>query len=186
MIKGFFFDLDGTLVDTHQANYQAYKKALEVFGISITFDDFKKTIGHHAQDFLPKLAPGLKPYQYKQISDKKAVYYKDVVHISELNTKLVQFLDMVSKDNQIVLITTARRVNAKAVLEHHRLTSYFDHIITREDVRDSKPSPEAYQLALKKTGLTNAEAVAFEDSEVGRSAAEAAGIPVVMVREFTV
>ena len=39
-IKCAVFDLDGTLVDTRKVNYQAYNKALEIFGHSIDYDYF--------------------------------------------------------------------------------------------------------------------------------------------------
>lgn len=184
MIKGFFFDLDGTLVGTHQANYQAYKKALDEFGVEIEYGEFEKTIGQQAQVFLPELAPKLNKDNYRDIAVQKAEYYKDFLHLSKLNTKLVQFLDMVAVHDQTVLVTTAKRANAEAVLRHHRLTDYFDHIVANEDVSESKPSPEAYNLALTKTGLHSSEAIAFEDSKVGREAAEAAGLSVIMVKEF--
>lgn len=186
MIRGFFFDLDGTLVDTHRANFEAYRRAIqEVSGAEITFEDFKRSIGHVAKTFLPWFAPGLKPEAYEKISQLKAAYYKDLMHLTELNSKLVGFMDTV-RDAQLVLVTTAKRQNAEAVLAHHELSGYFDIIITGEDVQHSKPDPEAYLLALQKTGLQLTEVIAFEDSDSGRQAAEAAGIPVVMIGSFAV
>ena len=186
MIKGFFFDLDGTLVDTHQANYQAYKKALADFDVLIDFEDFKATIGYQAQNFLPRLAPNLSGDDYQAIARNKAEYYKELMHLTELNEGLVRFLELMSADHMLALVTTAKPANAQAVLEHHGLTHYFQHVITSADVAESKPSPEAYILALKKTGLEPNEVIAFEDSPAGQQSAEAAGISVVLINEFTV
>jgi len=184
MIKGFFFDLDGTLVDTHEANFQAYRRALNDFAVELTFASFKETIGQHAKEFLPRLAPGLNDEDYKIIADKKAEYYKDLMHLSKLNTALLGFIEYVKSDHVVALVTTARRQNAQAALDHHGLTHHFEYLITAEDVTKSKPSPEGYKLALERSGLQPSEVIAFEDSESGRQAAEAAGIAVIMVKDF--
>jgi HAD superfamily hydrolase (TIGR01509 family) len=185
MIKGFFFDLDGTLVDTHMANFEAYRRAIQdVAATEIAFDAFKKSIGQVAKTFLPQLVPGLQEIDYERIAALKADYYRDQMHMTQLNEGLVAFMELV-KDAHLVLVTTAKRRNAEAVLRHHNLERFFSVIITSEDVEHAKPNPEAYQLALRKTGLTAAEAVAFEDSEVGHVAAESAGLSVVMINTFT-
>ncbi|MBL8030711.1 MAG: HAD family phosphatase [Candidatus Doudnabacteria bacterium] len=184
MIKGFFFDLDGTLVDTHRANFEAYRQALEDFGIELTFDEFKKSIGHQAKTFLPWFAPNLSSDELDEIAEKKKRYYKEYVHLSVLNTQLVEFLKYLKPHHAIVLVTTAKRANAETMLEHHGLMDMFDQMITFEDVTDSKPSPEAYQLALERTKLQPNEVIAFEDSSAGISAAIEAGIAVVEVKDF--
>ncbi len=184
MIKGFFFDLDGTLVDTHRANFEAYRQALDDFGVQLTFDDFKKSIGHQAKTFLPWFAPHLSATELEEIAKKKKHYYKDCVHLSVLNRRLVDFLVYLKPHHTIVLVTTAKRENAETMLRHHNLLGLFDLTITFEDVANSKPSPEAYELALERTNLKPSEVIAFEDSPSGVSAASDAGIAVVEIEDF--
>lgn len=186
MIKAFFFDLDGTLVDTHRANFEAYRRALEEFGVTLTFDDFKKSIGHQAKTFLPWFAPELSSEDLEKVADKKKQYYKEAVNLSRLNQQLVDLLTYLKPNHTIVLVTTAKRENAETILRHHNLMGSFDHVITFEDVTESKPSPEAYKVALERTGILPAEAIAFEDSQSGISAASAAGIAVVEIKDFIV
>ena len=186
MVKGFFFDLDGTLVDTHQANFEAYRRAVqEVSGAELTFEQFTRSIGNVAKTFLPWFAPGLQEADYQRMANLKAHYYKDLMHLTRLNAELVDFMHSM-KNVQMVLVTAAKRVNAQAVLAHHGISDAFAYIITAEDVEHSKPAPDAYILALKRTGLQADEALAFEDSETGIRAAEAAGIRVVPVNNFAV
>lgn len=186
MIKGLLFDLDGTLVDTHIANYEAYRDALSDIGLDITYEDFKKSIGHQARTFLPWFAPGQTENVYAKISARKAVYYQRKMHRTRLNVKLKQFLEAMKPNHVIVLVTTAKRENAFAVLRHHNLEKMFDIIICAEDVKMSKPNPECYVKALNKAKLLPTEVIAFEDSEPGIVAAQAAGISgVVKVGEFS-
>lgn len=184
MIKGFFFDLDGTLVDTHGANFEAYRHALSDFGVELTFGAFKKSIGHQAKEFLPWFAPNLTAEQYEEVAQLKKRYYKDAAHISVLNEQLAQFISAIKPNHIVALVTTAKKENAETILRHHNLMALFDEIVTAEDVKVSKPSPDAYLIALEKTGLRADEVVAFEDSQPGIDAAKAASIAVIEVKDF--
>ncbi|MBC7404830.1 MAG: HAD-IA family hydrolase [Cytophaga sp.] len=171
-------------METHQANFQAYQRALGDFGVKLKFDNFKTTIGQQARDFLPMLAPDLSDEQLRQVADHKAVYYKVLMHTSQANELLISFMRQMGADHTIALVTTAKRRNLDAVLHHHGLADDFDVIVCAEDVTRSKPDPEAYQLALKLTGLQSHEVIAFEDSVSGVTAAEACGIAVVQINDF--
>lgn len=184
MIKGLFFDLDGTLVDTHRANFEAYRRALEDFGVLLTFDEFKKSIGHQAKIFLPWFAPTLSSKEHDEIAEKKKRYYKECVNLSVLNRQLINFLEYLKPHHTIVLVTTAKRENAETILSHHKLLDIFDLMITSEDVTNAKPSPESYELALKRTKLKPNEVIAFEDSPSGIAAASDAGIAVLEISDF--
>lgn len=58
------------------------------------------------------------------------------------------------------------------------LTEYMDAAcsVPSDDVVHGKPSPEGYRLALQRCGVSPDEAVVFEDSRVGSTAALAAAI----------
>ncbi len=186
MIRGFFFDLDGTLVDTHKSNFEAYRRALADFGVDLTFDQFKKSIGHQAKVFLPWFAPHLNESDYEEIAQKKKEYYREAAYLSILNEQLVRFIAAIKPDHVVALVTTAKRENAQTILDHHKLTDLFDLIVAAEDVSVSKPSPEAYLLALQRAGLGAHEVIAFEDSAPGVESAASAGIAVIQIKDFQV
>jgi HAD superfamily hydrolase (TIGR01509 family) len=54
------------------------------------------------------------------------------------------------------------------------LLAYFDCVQGRDDVRQSKPDPELYLSALQKLGVSNTQAIVFEDSPNGILAARRA------------
>jgi len=185
MIKAIFFDLDGTLVDTHSANYEAYRGALKEYGVELTYDEFKKSIGYQANTFLRWFAPELSDEDYRKIALRKSELYKDTIKESIANIHLIEHLQYLKKNHTIILVTTAKGQNARAVLGHHGIEDCFDHIVSAEDVKASKPSPECYELALKICNIKPSEALAFEDSQPGVEAAEKAGIPVIAVSDFS-
>jgi len=185
-IKGFFFDLDGTLVDTHEANYLAYSHAIKSI-TSIDSDERLKLLiksGENSNSFLTKLIPNIDEETVIMINAKKKEVYKDFLHVSELNEYLSVFLSQMYNHYTTALVTTAKKQNALAVLGQHDLEKYFSFMIFGEDVKNMKPHPDAYKLAIKQSGLSKDEVVAFEDSEKGIKSAETAGIKVIHIRNF--
>ena len=59
----------------------------------------------------------------------------------------------------------------------------FRVIVTGDQVERGKPHPEAYLTAAAALGFDPGECVAIEDSNTGATSAEAAGCPVLVVRE---
>ena len=184
-IKGFFFDLDGTLIDTEEANYQAYKQAINnVCGIKITKLQYRQTHGMVYSKFLPILIPNISLEEIEKISMKKKEIYRAQVHLTKPNIFLIEFLKRMADDYITVLVTTAKKDNAKIVLEKHKITELFDYMVFGDDVNNMKPNPEAYNIALKLCSLNEDEVIAFEDSSVGISAAHSAGISTIHIRSF--
>lgn len=185
-IKGFFFDLDGTLVDTHESNFRAYRQAVEyVMGVRLD-GELKQRIkaGESSAEFLPKILPGVAQEKIDTINKMKKQFYPDHLHASSLNEYLKIFLEQMFDQYITVLVTTAKRDNAQAVLKTHNIDRFFTHTIFGEDVSEMKPDPEAYNLALQKTALSADEVIAFEDSEKGIAAALTAGIHTIHIKDF--
>lgn len=186
LIRGFFFDLDGTLVDTHESNFHAYKTSVK----KITGIDLGESLlarikaGESSDQFLRKLLPGISDSTVIEINKHKAIEYPKYLGFSIPNSGLIGFFLSVAPHYWTALITTAKQLNANAVLLHHELDGKFSHIVYGEDVQRMKPDPEAYLIALDKSGLSPGEVIAFEDSKTGQTAAEKAGIQVVMIKDF--
>lgn len=185
VIKGFFFDLDGTLVNTYEADYQAYRAAAkEVLDFDLLQDAYAKLHGMEMRDKFKILVPGITEDQLDKLAANKKTQLPHFVHLGTANTALVQWLAQISRDHITVLVTNAKPDNAKLVLETYKLAPYFTHVIPGNEVKHHKPHPEHYLLALERTGLQPYEVIAFEDSESGLESATRAGIPVVHVRSF--
>jgi HAD superfamily hydrolase (TIGR01509 family) len=185
LIKGFFFDLDGTLVNTYRADYLAYRDAVkEVIGQDLKEVEYAALHGMEIGAKLTRLLPGLSEGQVAGIRQSKKKHYPEYVHLTEANDSLISFLAQLAKHQVCALVTSAKHDNVASVISHHNLKQFFTHIVSGDDVSQHKPHPEAYNLALQKTGLQAHQVLAFEDSESGIKSAEAAGIPVIHIKEF--
>ena len=180
-IKAFLFDLDGTLVDTRESNYLAYRDAFAELGHELTRDSFATTWGKDSRQFIPELLPHVAPEEVQAIRDAKARAYGGHLRHSRLNADLVELARCARTAVATGLVTTAKRTNVEQTLSMHGIADLFEVTVNGDDVAMSKPDPEAYRLALRLLGLPPGAAVAFEDSDAGAAAAEGAGIDVVRV-----
>lgn len=181
-VHALLVDLDGTLVDTRDANYLAYAAALAEFGVTIDRASFERAAeGRNWRQFLPTMLPEGDAADAAAVAARKAVLYPAMVSGTALNEPLAALLCAMQTHCKTALVTTASATNAHAVLAHHNIGGLFDEIITGNDVTVHKPDPEAYALAGARLGVLPAECVAFEDSDIGVAAATRFGARCVRV-----
>lgn len=184
VIQALLFDLDGTLVDTREANFLAYRDAFAESGHALTAEEFATTWGRDSRDFIPDLVPGIDPTAVDTIRTAKSRLYADQLHRTLRNEALIAFLRLMAPTLPTALVSTAKSRNGRQILEVHDLTPLFDVVVWGDDVARSKPDPEGYLRALELLGADPAHSLAFEDSETGRQAALAAGLTVLEVPHF--
>jgi len=184
-IKGFFFDLDGTLVNTYEADFLAYRDAIaEVTGVLIDAESFARTHGQEAKQKLDYLTPGVSDDQVASVRAAKKRHYPKYIHLTHGNSTLVAFLKEMSQTHVTAIVTTAKQQNAELVLEAHGLKDVFDVAVYGDQVSHPKPHPEGYLAALRSSGLHANEVIVFEDSQTGLDAAHAAGLATIQIRSF--
>jgi len=60
-----------------------------------------------------------------------------------------------------------------------KLLSYFDTIVTSDDVKTGKPSPEGYLLTAQQLDVLPSQCLVIEDTPHGVKAAKSAGMQVI-------
>jgi HAD superfamily hydrolase (TIGR01509 family) len=80
------------------------------------------------------------------------------------------------------IATTGRARWVRPLLDVTFGRDVFDVVVTGDDVLDLKPAPEVYQQVLRAAMSDTRHVVAIEDSRVGLTAARAAGLPCIVVR----
>ncbi len=183
-IRGLLFDLDGTLVSTKEANYGAYKDALEEFGYSLALEEFERIWGLDSRAFIPALIPGISSSTVEAVRARKSLLYEKYLDQTLPNAPLIEFLRLVAPMHKTALVSTAKSVNGHRILAAHGLESMFDVVVFGDEVTRSKPDPEGYLKALRLLGISPREGIAFEDSGPGQAAALAAGLRVILVPKF--
>lgn len=179
------FDLDGTLADTFELNFVAYRAALHEFGVTLGREDYQKVHGLPARLSIPAMAcRELSEDEVAAVKRAKlAVFQSLLVHASDLVRALpvATLLQYPKYGVRRAVVTSASGASATAIISAFRWSERIDALVSAEDV-EAKPSPAPYLKALELLRTSPERAVAFEDSDIGMSAAVAAGLVVIDVR----
>ena len=87
-----------------------------------------------------------------------------------------------SRAMKVAFVTTTYQPNIDAIfkgLADQLSVSDFDHIVSRDHVKNGKPAPDAYLSALTALGVDAALAVAIEDTATSVMSAKRAGVTVI-------
>ena len=180
-MKLAIFDMDGTLFDTRQANYMAYKQALNEFGFDVSreyYFDFCN--GKYYMDFLPQLVGEDKEILQKIHALKKECYQEFLGEVIP-NKHLLYILKSIRGQYKTSLVTSASKNNVEMLLSYFNFYNQFDLIVSQEDVRVKKPDPEGFLYAMKMFEAGPDETMIFEDSPEGIEAARKTGAQVLVV-----
>jgi beta-phosphoglucomutase len=170
----FFFDMDGTLIDTDYANFLSYEKAI----YSVTNTDynlsFNKAIRFN-RSILTIVVPNLTENEYERIIKEKEKYYNDFINETKLNPEIANILFRYSKTNKTVLVTNCRKERAMTTLKHLGLDDKFSDIFCREFSKN-RQKVNKFQNAIIKLGIPPNFVIAFENEEIEIEDAKNAGI----------
>ncbi|MGN2337045.1 HAD family hydrolase [Clostridium cagae] len=177
------FDLDGTLFDTRNVNYYAYKEALKQYNYKLDYDYFvTKCNGRHYTEFLPIIMGTVN--NIEEIHHLKKNIYKNYLDKAIVNIHLFNMIKYMSEEYYIVLVTTASKKNSTEILKQFGKYDLFELIISHEDVIKVKPNPEGFYKAMEYYNILPFNTIIYEDSEVGIKAALKSGATVIKVEKF--
>ena len=174
-MKLIIVDMDGTLFDTKDVNYLAYRQALAEYGYDLDYDYYCSYCnGRHYTQFLPQLTTTDSDI-LSAVHKRKKELYKGFLDRAKPNEHLINILKSLRPKYRTALVTTASKANCHDILQCFHLTDLFDLILTHDDITEGKPSPEGFLTAMAHFRVTAEETVIFEDSDVGLEAAKQTG-----------
>lgn len=187
MIKLIIFDLDGVLVDAREIHYEALNQALsdidEKYSINRT-EHLSTYDGLPTKTKLNMLhaKKGLPAENFNEVWKKKQEKTLDIISKMGPNNRLAAVLSELSKDYILYCCSNSVFASIQAMLTQTGLIEHFAGIISNEDVRKPKPSPEMYMRTMLINGVSPKETLIIEDSHLGRKAALDSGAHLLGVR----
>jgi len=188
MIKAILYDLDGVLVDATEWHYEALNDALkEVSGIIIKRDEHIATF--NGIPTIKKLEilceqGRLNKSMFEEIWEKKQEKTFEVIEKYGFTDPNKIRLHEQTKNFTKVCVTNSIKKSALLMLEKTGQLQYMDFVISNEDVTSPKPSPEGYNVAIKKLNLKPEECMIVEDAPKGIEAAKKSNANVYEVSGF--
>ena len=187
-IHAAIFDLDGTLVDSYDAHFEAWRLISARHGVAVTVDDYYAHFGRRNEDLLRECwrragKGDLTHDEIMALDHEKEASYREIVAarfpIMEGARELVASLRAAGFHTAVG--SSGPPLNVQRAIDGLELVGAFDAVVTGRDVKRSKPDPECFLLAASKVGVEPARCVVFEDAPAGITAAKAAGMKCIAI-----
>ncbi|MBN1122001.1 MAG: HAD-IA family hydrolase [Anaerolineae bacterium] len=188
MIKALIFDFDGLILDTETPEYETWLAIYRENGVDLPIDQYLQLIGTDSSlvDFAPI------EYLAGQTGDqtlRRTLVNEEVreqwLAVIESNALLPGVTDHIRAAKDLGLGLAVASSSRHDWVDRHLsrlgIVDCFDSIICGDDVERVKPHPDLFQAALDALNVQPQEAIVYEDSVLGITAAKQAGIYAVAV-----
>jgi HAD superfamily hydrolase (TIGR01509 family) len=179
------FDMDGVLVDTEPAFFDAANVVLAEEDQQIEWERYRVLLGTSVdvtwQSLIDML--GLRGDLRSYLRRYGVVLREELAKARPPLPGVVALLDeLTARKAPIALATSSWRPWAEIVLASCGLNGRFAHAATGDEVEHEKPAPDIYLKAAGLLGIDPERCVAIEDTAPGIASAKAAGMYAVQVR----
>jgi HAD superfamily hydrolase (TIGR01509 family) len=180
VIKALLFDFDGTLVDTESVDLRTWQEVFEAHGVSVPVDRFALRIGTlTGPDELDELDALLDvPSERDAVRAARQRRELELLEVEPLRPGVPEYLERAGELGlRVAIVSSASRTWIDQNLRRLGVLNGWATVVCADgDTERCKPSPALYLEALETLGVAADEALAFEDSPNGITAARAAGI----------
>lgn len=190
MFEAYFFDLDGTLVETAPEIADAVNDTLRYFDWPVvTQQQVNDWIGHGTKELLIMALASVTKSSVEAVrvsNDLKQAlpifdrYYQErcgtrshlYPHVKEVLTRLRQ------QGSKLAVVTNKEGRYTDIVLRVHGLTDLFDIVISGDSFPVKKPNPTSVQNCLARWNVLPQQALFVGDSSIDAQTARNANVPV--------
>jgi len=180
MSGAVLWDLDGTLVDSEEYHWRAWKETLDLAGVGITRQDFLASFGQRNDAILAKwLGENSGAGKIEQIGNDKEDRYRQLVRHEGLLPLpgAAEWVERLHHEGwRQAIASSAPRSNVETVLDALRMRPWFQAAVSAEDVRAGKPAPDVFLAAAAHLSTEPHRCVVVEDARAGIEAAQRAGM----------
>jgi beta-phosphoglucomutase len=180
MTGAVLWDLDGTLVDSEEYHWRAWRGTMASEGIALTQRQFLETFGLRNDEILPRwLGPTASAERIARVARDKEILYRKLLREGGATClpAASDWLQRLQRDGWLQAIaSSAPRENIEVVLEVLQLTACFQAVVAGEDVTAGKPDPQVFLAAAQRLQTEPSRCIVVEDSPLGIEAARRAGM----------
>ena len=179
------FDWDGVIIDSSEHHIEGWKRLAKEEKLTFPEHLFRQSFGMKNEEIIPQLWKWTNDItEIRRIDKKKEAMYRDIMREKGLTALpgVQALLDLLAEMKIPCAIgSSAPMANITTGLDILDFQRYFKAVVSGEDVKLGKPSPQIFLEAAKRLNARHDECVVFEDAKVGVTAGKAAGMKVVAV-----
>jgi beta-phosphoglucomutase len=174
------WDLDGTLIDSGELHYDAWREVLAGLGRPFDKGLFAHSFGKRNDTILRELLHvGGSDEEIQRIGDDKEQRYRNLVrrHGVPLLPGALRWLHRLKEGGwRQAVATSAPLANVDATLEPLGLRDQFDAVVSADEVGRGKPDPLVFLTAAERIGMAPGCCVVVEDAPAGLEGARRGGM----------
>ncbi len=155
-LRAIIFDMDGVICDSEPLHMQAFQRVLTEESIHISDQEYYDRYlahddrGSFTAAFRDNGRPGPDTDKMKNLLIRKGRYFDEFMKNGlVIYPGSEAFARKVSHYYPLALATGARRLEVDFILKKAKIRDIFTAIVCADDVKNGKPEPESFELALK-------------------------------------
>ncbi|MGL4593876.1 MAG: HAD family hydrolase [Thermoguttaceae bacterium] len=176
---GVLFDMDGTLIDSHEIHIQCWLEYANKMGLELKRENVYRVFGMVNREIIDIFWPEtVSNDQITTISDGKESMVRELYRKNfPPMPGAKQLVESLHKANyKLAVASSGPKPNVELACELLEIVPFLEAIVTGCDVERGKPDPEIFLTAAKRIGLPPNRCVVVEDAIVGIAAAHAGGM----------
>lgn len=182
--KALIFDMDGTLVDSMPLHLAAWQQLAAECGFQCDPDWLYAHGGVPSRKIAAMLIAqhGL-TLDPADMARRKTAYYVERIGEATPFPAMMQLVREQYGRKPMAIGTGSLRSNAETILAQSGLGHFIQAVVAADDVSAHKPAPDTFLRAAALLGIAPGDCLVFEDTAIGRQAAQAAGMACVMIED---
>ena len=178
-VQSILFDMDGVIVDSMIHHAQSWQSVLSEYGIEINENDIYKREGMTGLKSVKEIFYDYNKVIPQDIEINKLIEKKHKI-FEKLEIKIfpqiLQLLTLLKKENKSIALVTGSLKRSVDYMLPEKIISYFDIIVTADDVDRGKPDPEPYERAMEGLSASSNNSLVIENAPMGILSAKNANL----------
>ncbi len=183
--QGVILDFDGLIADSEPFHYRAYNEVFERYGHTIDPEEYwveftSKGTGLQGEIERYNLKLDVEPASLRQ---QKFEVYSRFCESGEIQLfpQARRFIEALSQKFKVAIASGSWEHDIRAILKHAQAASLVSTILGKDPSRREKPHPDIFLKAAETLGLPPQKCLVVEDALKGLNAAQAAGMPCIII-----
>ena len=178
--RAVLWDLDGTLVDSAEHHWSAWREVMADEGHPVTPEAFTSSFGHRNDTILRGLlGKDLSDEEVERIAGAKEALYRRFVRERGLEPLpgARRWLERLKGTGwRQAVASSAPAANIEAAMDATRMAQLFEALVSADEVGLGKPDPAVFLAAADRVGVPPGRCVVVEDAPAGLEGARRAGM----------
>ena len=177
--RAVLWDLDGTIADSKQFHWRAWRDTMAADGVRITYEQFLHSFGQRNDAILGAWLPGAPAGRVHRLGDAKEECFRKLVAAGPLHPLpgAVEWIERLAREEwSQAIASSAPRANVETMARVLKLDQVMGALVSAEDVHHGKPDPEVFLVSAARLGVAPERSVVVEDAAAGIEAARRGGM----------